>query len=468
MNGNPVSIPSETTYHYITESQAKIKKVRSNGEGLAGATLQIYENNSTNCDANGNLLMTEGDNPVPVGTPKTIILNDQEVTSFTSTTDVITFYLLPGDYILHESAAPDTYKKADDIKFTIDIEGITHVGNSTVDYVEMVDEPLYKIIFHENKPGGTFEECNKAFKILEPMDLTDGKITHFYDIPEWAGDEYVFAGWYYGSKTKPYNDYNSAANIKNYATIPAGFGSDTFTIANSNSSDKNYHIYAKWIEVGTVAQDKTDTNTMTEDYRGFGLSGVQIRNPEMLDHNFNDDEKPGGLRFVTSFSQTLYDQINALSEINVDGVPVEYGYVVGTEANIETFISHYNVKNPAKYKLQYKGDNVNGVDTTGEERSAETDYRYITNVNCTSRHGTDNGVVADDHKNFDAYRLFTLVVTYDDDDSKNRTGDKIDARAYIRYYDANGKLRVFYNDYRKNMYYGGCMCSFDQVAEMAS
>lgn len=27
---------------------------------------------------------------------------------------------------------------------------------------------------------------------------------------------------------------------------------------------------------------------------------------------------------------------------------------------------------------------------------------------------------------------------------------------------ANGKLRVFYNNYKKSMY-GGCMCSFDQA-----
>ena len=47
--------------------------------------------------------------------------------------------------------------------------------------------------------------------------------------------------------------------------------------------------------------------------------------------------------------------------------------------------------------------------------------------------------------------------------SKN---EKLAARSYIRYYDANGKLRVFYNTYKKSMY-GGCMCSFNQVAGMA-
>ena len=56
-------------------------------------------------------------------------------------------------------------------------------------------------------------------------------------------------------------------------------------------------------------------------------------------------------------------------------------------------------------------------------------------------------------------------VTYEGD-SASKKGESIDARAYIRYYVANGKLRVFYNNYNKSKYYGGCMCSYNQVAEM--
>ncbi len=40
----------------------------------------------------------------------------------------------------------------------------------------------------------------------------------------------------------------------------------------------------------------------------------------------------------------------------------------------------------------------------------------------------------------------------------------VNPRSYIRYYDANGKLRVFYNVYKKNLNHGGCMCSFKTVA----
>lgn len=59
-----------------------------------------------------------------------------------------------------------------------------------------------------------------------------------------------------------------------------------------------------------------------------------------------------------------------------------------------------------------------------------------------------------------------MVVTYEGE-SINHISDKLDARAYLRYYDANGKLRVFYNIYNKNRYYGGCMCNFIQALDMA-
>ena len=38
------------------------------------------------------------------------------------------------------------------------------------------------------------------------------------------------------------------------------------------------------------------------------------------------------------------------------------------------------------------------------------------------------------------------------------------------YYDGNGKLRVFFNDYRNSngkTYYGGCMCSYNQLSQVS-
>lgn len=461
-------VKSETTYHVVSDIKMKLKKVNSKGEGLAGAQLQVLNYNKT----------------------QTVIDN------ITSTNDVMTFDIQPGDYYLHEVAPPsDVYKTAADIPFTIDVEGICHVNGEMVNYVEMTDQPAYKIIFHENKPGGTSDEKQKIFRIYEPSDLTENKVTHFYDIPDWAGDEYVFAGWY---SNTGYTYLVGITNDNTTAKYPLNFEEKTFTKAARTGSDPDYHFYAKWIQVGTVAQDEADTNVYGGTYRGFGIAGVQIRpqpgkvfdeetgewvDATMYDPNIRDEGVPGyeyndsaqptpeGMRFVTSLSETLLSNVNGIEKITeateqAKNFGVEYGYVVGTEANINTFTNYYQVKDAADYPLQYKGQNVNGKNTTGATREVDKDFRFISNVDCTSKQGkgTKNnnpGVVLYDHRNFNNYRLYTLVVTYEGDSAGNK-GDKLAARAYMRYYDANGKLRVFYNTYKKSMY-SACMCSFNQA-----
>lgn len=447
VNGNPASIMSKTTYHQVTPMQAKIKKVDINKKGLAGATLEVYQQSAWNPETE---TFTEA--------PLTVTVGDHApATSFTSTDDIVTFSLNQGDYILHEVSTPnnDLYKTAADIPFSIDVEGIHYVDGKQVSYVEMVDLPAYEIVFHTNQPEqaeGQSDQDDDTFKVFGPGDLNDnGGINHFYDIPEFAGDEYVFAGWYYKTGFAASDDFDA-----DNTDTPVNFDEQKYPKSDPEIP-QDYHLYAKWIEVGTVSKAEGDSNNYgSEPIRGFGLAGVQYRLPGYYDDNYSE-ETPGGLRFVTSLSENLLTEIKSLS-----GTDAEYGYVVATEDNINEFISpeHYNVKDPTKYKLQYQGTNVNGVDTTGEIRSAETDFRYFNNINCTK--GT--GKIAKDHRNFSNYRLYTLVVTYTDTTQQTK---KLDARAYLRYTDANGKERVFYNDYKKNMYYGGCLCSYSQVVTMA-
>ena len=441
-NSRSLNVKSDTTYHFVTNTQAKIKKVNVNGDGLAGASLQILSSD------------------------KSQVLID----NITSTTDVVSVDLVPGDYVLHEVSTPNDeyYKLAADIPFSIDVEGINKVGNKSVSYIEMVDEPAYKIVFHVNQPG----QDDEIFKTYGPADLESGKIKHFYDIPSFAGDEYIFAGWYHADG---YTDSSESA------TIAANFESDTYT----KSDDQNpadYHLYAKWIEVGKVtSQDEEDTHDYGDaGIRGFGLIGVEIRDPGMNDPNYNsnaNDTTPGGMRFITSLSEELLSAVDGLSNQKA-----EYGYVVATEENIKKFTSNYKVSDSTKYKLQFNGRNVNGVDTTGlndkgdrfetdefdnkvlarKDLTAENDFIYVTNVNCTK--GT--GSIKNDHRNFRDYRLYTLIVTYEGDDA-DKKNQKIDARAYLRYTDANGKERIFYNNYKKNLYYGGCLSSFNQAKSLA-
>ena len=332
--------------------------------------------------------------------------------------------------------------------------------------------------FHVNEPG----ETDRLFRVYDgdaseaedttAYTLTNGKVDDFYAVPAFAGDNYVFAGWYY-NQSDGTTDGNTAFDFS--SAVPEGVTD----------------VYAHWIAVGTVNKDSEDSNLISGDYRGFGLAGVQIRDPKLFDSNYNTDyndetdRTPGGMRFVTSLSESLLSSIDALSsnKVNTTGgnVDVEYGYVVGTEKTIAEYIDgvgnnwttpvtgHYKGVDLAKYRLLYKGENVNGVNTAGATQTADTDFRYITNVNCTRGTTNSMGTIKEDHHSFTNYRLYSLVVTYEGE-SESKKGENVDARAYIRYYDANGKLRVFYNDYRNASnvtYYGGCMCSFDQVSSMA-
>ena len=104
--------------------------------------------------------------------------------------------------------------------------------------------------------------------------------------------------------------------------------------------------------------------------------------------------------------------------------------------------------------LQYKGDNVNGVNTN-------TDYYFIKNFKCS-------GVA--DHYNSDAYRLYTTVITYTKAtgaELEKQYNERIAARAYIRYYDANGMLRTYYNNYTGTNFHGGCSASFNMVKALS-
>lgn len=326
-----------------------------------------------------------------------------------------------------------------------------------------------RVVFHVNNPE--LENKDVVYKIITPDRLnSDGSLSHFYDIPGFAKDEYVFQGWYHNA------DYSQSCDT---ADVPVDFDSNTAGKDKFPTRGSDYHIYAKWIKVDTVDKAADDENNVSS-YSGFGIAGVQIREENLYDSNVRDSgnetpyddaaaEVPGGLRFVASVSESLLSNVVGISKIpaassEATAFGAKYGYVVGTANRIREFIDHYEVYDTDTYKLEFNGSNVNGADTT---KAGKNDYRYITNVDCTSKVKATaaSGIVTQDHKNYNDYRLYTLVVTYEGD-SSSKKDEKIDARAYLQYYDANGKLRVFYNDYDNAegvSFYGGCMCSYNQV-----
>lgn len=326
------------------------------------------------------------------------------------------------------------------------------------------------IKFHDNKDkvnkgeDGLFRVYNAEQNSFETEDgihsLTNYKVTEFYNIPSFAKDKYVFAGWY---TTSDNSDNDSEKAFKFDSNIPA------------NVTD----VYAHWIPVGEVNKDDSDDkelpSSMNNKYGGFELFGVQIRPEANFDPN-QGDYTPGGLRFVTSISEDLLTSIDALSDKTTNGNKVEYGFVTAAENTVKAVADDSRMgidKNT--YKLQYKGENVNGVDTllnnkTADERKTPNNFRYITNVDCTSKEKGygNNTKIKEDHRNFTDYRLATYVVTYDDDESGANKGKNVAARAYMRYYDANGLLRTFYNDYAGTNFYGGCSTSYTTASEYAT
>ena len=296
---------------------------------------------------------------------------------------------------------------------------------------------LTKVVFHANLNAYTGNDVVRTYYpagagLAEGYySLTqDGKIESFYEIPELeylTNNSYIFKGWYL--------DKESDARPISWQDVYTG------------STD----IYAHWITVEDVAKEDDGKETGSQQYAGFDLIGAQIR-PDVVD---NDDHYQGGsvtsgtqysgLRFITVLSEDVYQQINGLNSRNGSGA--EYGFAVAKSNTAAKYAG-----DAQGYTLQYKGANVNGVNTT-------TTYKYVNNMVC-------NGVL--DHYNGEAYRLYTAVITY-----KGVEGDALAAaqatpfvaRSYIRYYDANGLLRTYYNNYTGTPYYNGCNTSYTDVAE---
>lgn len=287
------------------------------------------------------------------------------------------------------------------------------IGINKVNFHANNNEALGGDIFRTYYPAGSLAQDSALYSLN-----ADGTITPFYDIPEFeyvTHNKYVFKGWYL--------DPDSTDRPLNW--------SDTY--------EGNVEVYAHWIETGTVEKEEGDTKqTPSNTYLGFNLIGVQIReqNADNLPHYGN---AASGLRFITVLSEALYGEINAIS-----GIDAEYGFLIAKSSSVS------NNMGDTTETLQYNGTNVNGVNTTA-------DYYFVKNMKCS-------GVV--DHYDGEAYRLYTAVITYTQatgDALERQHNERITARAYIRYYDANGMLRTYYNNYLGTNFYGSCSTSYAEA-----
>jgi len=311
----------------------------------------------------------------------------------------------------------------------------------------------YNVRFHINDKDTVSTEGNALADVISDRIYSpsyvegdkklnnDNTISYFYDIPKTTKNGQqtykVFKGWYLN---KDNNDDSK----------PIVWDKTKFDIETD--------VYAHWIDRGTVAKDSSDTKqTGSSSYIGFDLFGVQLRSAEN-DPNYPDGTgsihayATKGLRFVTSLSEDLLKKINALDSKTTPS----YGYVLAKTATANTYAKGKN-----DYELQYKDSNVNGVNTT-------TSYEYVQNVDCTSKKTNSASKITLDHFNAIQYRIFSLVVTYDHPNQEyviTAIKQPVVARSYIRYTDANGLLRTYYNDYSGTSTYKGCSTSYSKVKD---
>ncbi len=358
---------------------------------------------------------------------------DGTTVHMTETTDDVIYH--GGGYEATIETAGGSVPSIPNISATTDLEGVYGiVSNNTYTQQGAVGAVIGRhdaVVFHANNLDYEGVDAFRTYYHEDVPNLQDGSyrlnadgtVDTFYDIPTFdytTHNNYIFKGWYNHPvlENEPFH----------WSTAFHGSGD----------------VYAHWITVGEVKQEEADSKKVDGGvYREYDLTGVQIRD-EKLDEMVHYGNPASGLRFISVLSERVFTEINAVS-----GKAAEYGFVMAKASTLATYAG-----DNAAYTLQYKATNVNGVNTTN-------DYKYVQNIRC-------DGVV--DHYAGETYRLYTAVITYN-----GLTGAAQEAayatefavRSYIRYTDANGLLRTYYNNYNGNEpLAGGCSTSFSEVQGM--
>jgi len=203
--------------------------------------------------------------------------------------------------------------------------------------------------------------------------------------------------------------YKTAAGA---SSLNAADAYDTNIILEGSTVD----LYAGWIAMGTLTKDANDnTGYTSETFSGFSLEGVQLR----------DDNE--ALRFVTVISENMLSSIRGLKN-----AVCEYGYIL------------------------YAGSTINGMLTFDTEGAID--------LRASSSNGRH-------FRMFQNYRMSTCAITFETQADREYISTEVEARAYLKYIDANGINRVLYDVYEnaqgQQVNAGGCKTSLAQIWELA-
>ena len=361
-------------------------------------------------------------------------------------------------------------------RFGISTKVRFHINDSeTVSTVNNRDADLYRVYYSSTV---TIPEESKQVTngsgityTLHNLD-SNNRIHYFYDIPTPVSTNgKIFMGWY----KDPDNDSYK---------YPIQWDLTEFK--------GEIDVYAHWIDVGTMNKDAQDSKIIHQSTVGSGLLpgidllGVQIRY-EDKDDNYPNGRGDGagqsphfdtdGLRFITCIKESVLSDAGNLfkttyTSANEDKTsytkqPLSYGYVIAKESTVNKAKEQGILKDGDC--LEYKGTDVNGDNTTQK-------YSFVQNVNCTSRNGDflKDSVVAEDHKKYNDYRIYSLVLTYIKKDRMtdayvaSAKAQNVIARPYLRYQDANGLYRTYYQDYQGTSVYGGCSANYNAAKDFLS
>lgn len=367
---------------------------------------------------------------------------DQKGNKLTSTTDHS--YTVAPYYSTSNKATETQTPSTIYARFGISCKVKFHINDmDTVSTVGNPDADLFRVYYPSSVD---VSGASTSYQILN-LDSNNRINQHFYDIPSTVSrNGKIFKGWYYDKA----NDTD---------THPIKWNSDTYTT--------DIDIYAHWIDVGTMNKDAQDSKIIHQStvgssnlLPGIDLLGVQIRYEE------EDDNYPGGredtphfdtdgLRFITCIKEDILSKTNSLFKTNYGSYTkknLSYGYVIAKEATANGKLSNGET-------LEYNDKNVNGVDTTAK-------YSFAKNIDCTSSVGGYKNTTIVDHKNYKDYRIYSLVIAYNtagktDAEIADAKGQNVIARPYLRYQDANGLYRTYYQNYKgKKVLYGGCSINY--------
>ena len=347
-------------------------------------------------------------------------------------------------------------------RFGISTKVKFHINDSeTVSTVGNPDADLFRVYYPSTVtiPKGAEKVTNELGITYTLHNLDSNNLIHyFYDIPiPKSTNGKIFKGWY----RDPGND------------------SDGYPIKWDLTEFKGErNVYAHWIDVGTMNKDAQDSKIIHQStvgssnlLPGIDLLGVQIRY-EDEDENYPNGRGDGagqsphfdtdGLRFITCIKESVLSKAGNLfstpyTSANEDKTsytkqPLRYGYVIAKETTANDNLSDGKT-------LEYNDKNVNGVDTT-------TKYGFAKNIDCTSSVGGYKNTTIVDHKNYKDYRIYSLVISYNtagktDAEIASAKAQNVIARPYLRYQDANGLYRTYYQDYKgKNVVHGGCSTNY--------